>query len=145
MATQPPPDAPTFSLPSLPMRMPLLVLLLVSTALAATPQRAGAEIIDIDWGSGHRFERSLRVAPGKFAEVCGKVATGNVVRWRFEADGPLEFNIHYHEGRAVHYPVKREGTARADGTLTSVQERDYCWMWTNKTDKAAALGVSLER
>lgn len=127
------------------MRMPLLVLLLASTALAASAPRASAEIIDVDWGDGRRFDRSLRVAPGKFSEVCGKLAKGNEVRWRFESDGPLDFNIHYHEGRTVHYPVKREGTARADGTLTSAQDRDYCWMWTNKTDKAAALGVSLER
>jgi hypothetical protein len=110
--------------------------------LAAT---ARAEVIDIEWSPAQRFERRLSVAPGGFAEVCGTLAKGSSVSWRFDAGERLDFNVHYHEGKAVHYPVKRAGVARAEGRLRPKIEQDYCWMWSNKSSRPAALKVQLAR
>lgn len=104
-----------------------------------------AEIVDIAWSGDGRFERQLTVAPGKFAEVCGKLVRGDSVNWRFDASGPLNFNIHYHEGKEVHYPERRDALASAGGQLRAALDQDYCWMWTNKAGKAVELKIQLAR
>ena len=106
---------------------------------------ARADIIDIAWNEQGRFERRVSVAPGKFAEVCGKLARADSVAWRFEASGPLNFNIHYHEGKDVRYPERRDALAGASGRLQVVLDQDYCWMWTNKSGQAVDLKLLLTR
>jgi len=106
---------------------------------------ARADIIDIAWNEQGRFERRVSVAPGKFAEVCGKLARADSVAWRFEASGPLNFNIHYHEGKDVRYPERRDALAGASGRLQVVLDQDYCWMWTNKSGQAVDLNLLLSR
>jgi hypothetical protein len=106
---------------------------------------ARADIIDIAWNEQGRFERRVSVAPGKFAEVCGKLARADSVAWRFDASGPLNFNIHYHEGKDVRYPERRDALAGASGRLQVALDQDYCWMWTNKSGQAVDLNVLLTR
>ena len=118
-------------------------LLLGATLALHSPSRA--DVIDIDWGAQQRFERTVQIAPGRFAELCGKLPAGTAVAWQFESAESLDFNIHYHEGKAVHYPEKRSATARGEGRLQVKIEQDYCWMWTNKSPRPAALKVQLAR
>jgi hypothetical protein len=44
----------------------------------------------------------------------------------------VDFNIHYHRGDEVFYPVKRERMRGDGGTFTAKSGEDYCWMWTAK-------------
>jgi hypothetical protein len=67
------------------------------------------------------------------------------VAWRFEASGPLDFNIHYHEGQAVRYPAREDAAAGSSGTLQAALDQDYCWMWTNKARHPVSLRLALER
>jgi hypothetical protein len=85
------------------------------------------------------------VAPGKFAEVCGKLLRNDRVAWRFEASGPLDFNIHYHEGKAVRYPAREQAAAKSSGRLRAALDQDYCWMWTNRSGNPVELGLTLDR
>jgi hypothetical protein len=116
-----------------------------SLALVLMSAAAQAEVIDIAWSGEGRFERRMTVAPGKFAEVCGKLARGDSVAWRFDASDPLNFNIHYHEGKEVHYPERQEALANASGQLRVALDQDYCWMWTNKSGKSVDLQLRLKR
>jgi hypothetical protein len=113
--------------------------------LAVTSSAALADIVDISWDAGGRFERSLNVAPSKFVEACGKLPAGAKVRWRFEASAPLDFNVHYHVGKEVEFPTKLVAVASARDTLNTQTQQDYCWMWSNKSAAAAALTVELQR
>ena len=125
------------------MHLSLRSLLLAGAALA--PLGAAAEIIDIAWSAQGRFERRVTVAPGKFVELCGKLARADAVAWRFDASGPLDFNIHYHEGKAVQYPARQEAVAAAQGELRVALDQDYCWMWSNKAAQPAQLRIELAR
>jgi hypothetical protein len=82
---------------------------------------------------------------GKFAELCGKLAPGAKVRWQFDAPAPLNFNIHYHEGKDVRYPARDDGVPRLQGVLTVASPQDHCWMWTNKGSEPVSLSVQLVR
>lgn len=106
---------------------------------------AQAEVIEIQWRDGGRFERSLTVLPGRFAELCGPFQAGQAVAWSFEADRALDFNIHYHAGSDVRYPAKQDRVARLHGKLAVDIAQDHCWMWVNKTTAAATLAVTLTR
>ena len=121
------------------------VLARASCAVLVGASQAHAELIDIDWNASQRFERKLNIAPGKFAEVCGALQQGHGVSWRFDADGALNFNIHYHVGKDVHYPARADAVRSQQGELAVPAPQDYCWMWTNKTAGVVALQLELAR
>lgn len=114
-------------------------------ALALVSMGARADIVDIAWDPSGRFERSVNVAPGKFAEVCGKLPMGAKVRWDFEASVPLDFNVHYHVDKEVVFPSKLVAVSIAKDTLDAKIEQDYCWMWRNKSAAQATVMVRLQR
>ena len=126
------------------MRHPGAGIVLV-LALAAMAPSTLADIVDIAWSADRRFERSLSVAPGKFAEVCGKLPAGLNIRWNFEASAPLDFNVHYHVGKDVVLPSKFTAVVTAKDTLATTVDQDYCWMWTNKSAALATVMFKLQR
>lgn len=117
----------------------------VVLALALIPLSAQAEIIQIVWDGERQFSRQLELAPAKFVEVCGKLATDDAVAWQFDATGALNFNVHYHQGKEVRFPAKHDGVARLQGELNVDVDQDYCWMWTNKAKTPARLSLALKK
>ena len=129
-------------LPSMRGRGKLYLLVLI---LAGVSPLAHAELVKIGWDGSGRFEHGTTLAPGKFLEVCGKLSKGQAVAWSFKAEGPLNFNIHYHEGDKVEYPVRRDAVAELAGRLEVGVDQDYCWMWSNKSGRPAAVRAMLAR
>jgi hypothetical protein len=121
--------------------MPALMAVL---ALFAGPATA-ADLVPLEWTAEGRFEKDLTVPAGKFVEVCGKLAAKDSVRWQFEASAPMNFNIHYHEGKKVLFPAKRDQVDKASDVLDVKLAQDYCWMWTNKTTAPASLKLALQK
>ncbi|MBY0235720.1 MAG: hypothetical protein K2W93_12120 [Burkholderiaceae bacterium] len=115
------------------------------TALLLASASAHADLIDLQWDSSGRFEKTTSVDPGKFAEICGKLSKGQAIGWSFKAESAMNFNIHYHEGKKVEFPAKADGLITAEGKLVVGVDQHYCWMWTNKTDKASALTLTLQK
>ncbi|HRI19165.1 MAG TPA: hypothetical protein PL196_11630 [Burkholderiaceae bacterium] len=111
--------------------------------LPAAP--AAAEVVDIAWGDSGSFERSVDVAPGRFVEACTELRRGTAVRWRFEAGATLDFNVHYHEGSDVRYPVPNAPRREAEGRLVVPTDHAMCWMWTNRTPAPVRLDLRLVR
>lgn len=116
----------------------------IALSLAAIATSATADVVDIAWNASGRFEHKLSVAPGKFAEVCGKLPAGLKVNWAFEASAPLDFNVHYHVDKEVVFPSKLTGVAAAKDTLDTRVEQDYCWMWSNKSTTPATFTIRLQ-
>lgn len=122
--------------------------LILSLALAMSfgaARAADAGLVDIDWSADGEFAKELTVAPTKFVEVCGKLSADTKVSWAFDASEPLNFNVHYHEGKKVIFPAKQDGVAKADGVVQAKAPQDYCWMWTNKAAAPATLKLELKR
>lgn len=63
--------------------------------------------------------------------------------WRFDADGPLDFNIHYHDGDQVTSLARRDAARSARGRLLVAIDQDYCWMWTNRGNAPVTLRARL--
>ncbi len=117
----------------------LLAATLAGTAFAA------AHIVNIAWAPEGRFAHKAQVAAGKFVEVCGTLASGDAVRWSYEASAPMDFNIHYHVGKEAVFPAKQAQVSAGRDTLKVTVAQDYCWMWTNKGTAPVSVVVELQR
>lgn len=123
-------------------RIPLV--LAAATWFAASPV-VHAQLVRIAWDESGRAAHDISVAPRRFAELCGQLERGSVVQWSFKSDRPLDFNVHFHEGRQIVYPSRQDGASTAEGRLDVAVAQDYCWMWTNAASEPAVLKVELRR
>ncbi len=80
----------------------------------------------------------VKLAARAMHEECATVGAGEQRRYQWKADGPVDFNIHYHQGDDPIYPLKRDGMRGDGGTFTARTREDYCWMWTAR-DKPVKL------
>jgi hypothetical protein len=75
---------------------------------------------------------SIAIQGGKVAEECFRLDAGERVDFEFQANGPLEFNLHTHRGDQLVTPVEAKRTRAQSGTYVSPRAEDYCLMWTNE-------------
>ena len=78
-------------------------------------------------------------------ELCVKLAAGELLRYRFRASAPVDFNIHHHRGKDVFYPVRQAGVREAEGTFRAAEADDYCLMWEHAGAGGATVDGSFER
>jgi hypothetical protein len=108
-----------------------IALLAVTAVAGAAPARFGHFALDVP-------------ARG-FEEHCLKLEAGERIRYRFRAAGEVDFNIHYHRGTDVHYPVRSSAIQAADATFSAPQTDDYCLMWERKGAGAVRIEGSVDR
>lgn len=118
---------------------------IAAAAFLSLAGSANASVVEVTWSQANDFRHAAELEAGGFAEVCGELAAEERVSWAFEADIELDFNIHYHEGDAVTYPVKSAQVRSLADELTAPVDQTYCWMWTNRLDTPAMLKVVLSR
>ena len=109
-------------------------LLALICALAALPAPAA--------GTAQSFE--VQLEPGKVHEECLRMEAGDKRRYHWKATAPVDFNIHFHKGNDVSYPVKRDAMRGDGGTFQAKTGEEYCWMWTARKAPAKIEGQILE-
>jgi hypothetical protein len=95
---------------------------------AAAPAVFAAAAAAADAPSASTF--SVTLEPNGMHEECARLAAGEKRIYSWRADGPVDFNVHYHRGDEAIYPVKRDAMRGDGGTFTAKSAQDYCWMWT---------------
>ncbi|MGE0358389.1 MAG: hypothetical protein AB7P08_15900 [Burkholderiales bacterium] len=110
------------------MRRPALALVFLLPSLALPGGAASAP--QDDSGKARAFAHELKA--GAVAEECLRLDAGRSRRFAWSADAPVDFNIHFHHGDKVSYPVKANGRKSGGGRFTAATAEDYCWMWTAK-------------
>ena len=106
---------------------------------------ATAAVIEFRLAAGQSFERRWAVEPGGVVEMCGPLRGGQVVVWRFDAGGRLDFNIHFHVDDQVSTAARHDGARSASGRLVVAVDQDYCWMWTNRSDRKVSARAPARR
>ena len=99
----------------------LLAALVSPAALAAEPET-----------NARPKTFSTMLEAGKIHEECMRLGKGERRRYDWKADTAVDFNVHYHDGKEIFYPVKRDATRSGKGTFRAKIAQDYCWMWTAK-------------
>jgi FKBP-type peptidyl-prolyl cis-trans isomerase 2 len=118
---------------------------LTTTLLLAVLPAAQANLIELEWSPEGQFQHQASIAAGKFVEICGKLPAAATVHWSFTTTAPVDFNVHYHAGKNVVFPLKLSAVVNGKDILDVKLEQDYCWMWINKSAAATALSVRLQR
>ena len=109
----------------------------LAIALAAAP--VGAQVLE----PPAAMEASL--APGAFEEMCFELRAGQSIRYAFDAGAVLDFNIHWHRGHEVVYPVRSPAVARLGGSFRSAEKQAYCLMWINHGRAPVPLRARLDQ
>ena len=84
------------------------------------------------------------LAPGSIEELCFELGAGRGVRYQFDAEAPLEFNLHWHRGNEVLYPLRSGAVQRRAGVFVSERQEAYCLMWTNRTKRPTRLRARVD-
>jgi hypothetical protein len=79
--------------------------------------------------TGETIDAALK--PKGIHEECFPMKPAEEVRVNFDASKPVDFNIHYHMGDKIFYPVEQKGIAKWQGTFRAEKDDVYCLMWTN--------------
>jgi hypothetical protein len=87
---------------------------------------------------------SIEIAPNSFEERCIKLAAGASMRYRFKSSAPVDFNLHYHRGNDVFYPVKKTAIATRTGRFRAKTADVYCLMWENRSKTVAVIEGVIE-
>ena len=113
-----------------PMKRLLALLCAGAAATAAASSAPPKDKLSID----------ATLAPTAIHEACVRLEAGQSRRWYWKSSQPVDFNIHYHRGEEVSYPVKRDGMRGDGGTFIAKTGEDYCWMWTAKNANTRVEG-----
>ncbi len=117
--------------------LPGLALLAAVTLAPAVPAAAAEN------GNGaRRFEHALKA--GDIAEECVRLEKGRSRAFEWKSDVPVDFNIHFHQGDKVTYPVKADGQAKGQGRFKAAIGEDYCWMWTARSPARVTGSLAAE-
>jgi hypothetical protein len=100
---------------------------IVAVAIAALLASGGASAQSPEKSFSHT------IRPRQLAEECFKLPAGQTIGYAFEASEPLDFNIHFHRGKDVEYPVKSDQVRNVDDRFTAPVSDEFCLMWTNRT------------
>lgn len=85
-----------------------------------------------------KFLKTLE--PDGIYEDCLDLTPEQVMTFSYSASAPVDFNVHYHEGEQVFYPVtKQQSPLWRDGSFLPKVPHLYCLMWANALDKTIEL------
>jgi hypothetical protein len=82
---------------------------------------------------------AYELAPYEWHEECMHLDVGDRVEFAFESTEPIDFNVHYHEGKTIVMPIVRDKTRADAGVFVPPIAQDYCLMW-----EAGAAGARLD-
>ena len=123
---------------ALKSQYPFLVLMVAYTMLSlwilSQPIVGGSNLSSLRARSG-----IVALAPFQFQELCLELAPREAIRYDFQSDQPIEFNIHYHDGLRIRFPVKLTETTDHGGNFVADLDQTYCLMWFNRTLAATSL------
>jgi hypothetical protein len=69
------------------------------------------------------------IAPYEVHEECARLAVGDRLDYRFDAQAPVTFHLYYQEGTTFLSPITREDVTEASGVFLAREARRYCLRW----------------
>lgn len=95
-------------------------------------------------------EPTAKIRPRRIYEECVKMSPGQVLQFSFTSSKPVDFNVHYHKGQDMSYPINEKQVTTLEGELDYEQlpaedqtVEDLCVMWTNPHDDYVNLNYEV--
>jgi hypothetical protein len=108
---------------------PVAIALMLSACATLPPHRLEPGV--------PREVRGHAITARAIHEECAKLHPGEVIEYRFESSVPVDFNIHYHDGKVVVMPISRQKVKADATTFRALTEQDYCLMWETGPEPAS--------
>ena len=70
----------------------------------------------------------------EIGEACPELQAGQTLSFNFESTKSAEFNLHYHEGDEVTYPVEPQSLMEITEDYKAPIDQTYCLMWKGLKD-----------
>ena len=86
--------------------------------------------------------KPVTIKPNKFFEKCVVLNAAQTLEYGFNTSAKVNFNLHYHKGDAVYYPIKEDRVNRMDSSYETSVREDFCMTWENKTNADVELNYS---
>ncbi len=84
-------------------------------------------------------QEEVIIPSASFYKACDKLSPGQQVEYSFAISKAVNFNVHYHTGEGVQYPVQKENIDSMSGVFTAEAKATYCCMWSNKQPVPVSL------
>lgn len=89
-----------------------------------------------------RIEKSIPA--GQVHEECMELGTKKKLTYSFNSPKPMNFNIHYHVGKDVFYPIKRNKVSSLENEFRPISKQEYCLMWSNLEKVSVRLSYTFK-
>jgi len=89
-------------------------------------------------------DQSLNLRPGKIHESCHKLERGSKLNYSFQVSSETLFNVHFHAGKVIEYPVTEQLALESSGSVAVETTQTYCLMWTNPQDHTVTLRYNVD-
>ena len=80
-------------------------------------------------------KNSVTLVPKRYYEKCVDLSPKSELKYGFNSDSHLLFNLHYHDEGEKIYIVKEDSTNNIDKSFKPQKRSYYCLMWGNSGEK----------
>ena len=92
-------------------------------------------------GNNNSYVKNPMIKSGKSYEACVHLSSGDKVFYSFDSNADLRFNIHYHEGKEVLYPVPVRLISAEESVFQPEADNQYCLMWKNPGKETVEMNL----
>ena len=72
-------------------------------------------------------------------EICPEMNAGQTLSFDFKSNNEVEFNLHYHEGENVNYPIEPHKVTSLKKSFEAPIKQTYCLMWKGLSEDASKV------
>ena len=128
-------------------KMTMFAFLLLSLSLLIS----GCATSGTNDDSGMSIYNTVKIKPSGSYEDCLELLPGQIMNYSFNSSNFVNFNIHYHTEKGLHYPVKKKGVMMGKGSIDlkkldyyTTDQEYFCVMWDNLNPEPVQVSFSCE-
>lgn len=114
------------------------------TAVAAWAASASSAV-QVSWDAQGAASTMVTVDARSAEKLCARLNPGQRVVWAFVSQSVVDFNLQHGQGKNTTYVVQKTAVTEARDAFEPPRAKEYCWMWTNRTEAPAQVSVQLRR
>lgn len=92
------------------------------------------------------MKESITIKGSGMYEECFELGKEQKLHYKFDANRPVDFNVHFHAEDDIHYPVQQSEITQYNGMIDPGEDRfqagdqeSYCLMWENQDMRPVRL------
>jgi hypothetical protein len=117
----------------------------VATAALAVALGAGAPLVRAQDAQAEAPKVVTKtLVKSEAQKECFKLVNAQVLYYRFNSDGPLDFKLSHQEDKEIVH-IARSRIEDAAGNFVAKKTSDYCMVWTNAGERSATLHYEIQR